>query len=86
MSMSLTRRLQVLIDDERYSALEREAGRTGRSVGAVVREALDDRLGSVRPDAREAGARLLAAPPASVGEPDDLALELAALAERFPPA
>ena len=86
MSMSLTRRLQVLIDDERHGALEREAARTGRSVGAVVREALDDRLGLARPNARGAGARLLAAPPAPVGEPDELAAELAALGDRFPPA
>lgn len=56
---SLTRRLQVLVDDERHSALEREAARTGRSVGAVVRAALDDHLGLERPHARGAGARLI---------------------------
>ena len=75
LSMSLTRRLQVLVDPERHAALEREAARTGRSVGAVVREALDERLGLTAPHAHGAGARLLAAPPAPVGEPDGLAAE-----------
>ena len=42
--MSLTRRLQVLIDDDRAEALEREAARADISVGALVREAIDERL------------------------------------------
>lgn len=37
----LTRRTQVLLDDERYARLERRARETDRSVGAVIREAID---------------------------------------------
>jgi len=86
MLMSLTRRLQVLVDEERHAALEREAARSGKSVGAVVRSALDEHLGLERPEARGAGARLLSAPPSPVGEPEELADELASLSTRFPPA
>lgn len=37
----LERRLQVLIDAERYASLEQESRSTGRSVGSIVRSALD---------------------------------------------
>lgn len=37
----LTRRTQVLLDEERYARLERRAAETERSVGAVIREAID---------------------------------------------
>lgn len=63
MSMSrLNRRLQVLLDDERYYLLEREAARRGAPVASVVREAVD-RLLAEGTDRRTAGDRLLAAPP-----------------------
>ncbi len=38
---ALERRLQVLIDDERFARLEAESRGTGRSVGAIVRGAID---------------------------------------------
>lgn len=38
---ALEHRLQVLINDELKAALERESRATGRSVGAVVREAIE---------------------------------------------
>lgn len=38
---ALTRRTQVLLDEERYARLERRAGETNRSIAAVVREAID---------------------------------------------
>lgn len=42
MSMAtLTRRLQVLLDAERFARLEREAARRGSSVATLVREAID---------------------------------------------
>lgn len=45
MSMSvLDRRVQLLLDPEQYEQLEREAARTGRSVAAVIREAIGARL------------------------------------------
>ncbi len=37
----VTRRLQILIDEERYARLEREARRSHRSVAAAIREAID---------------------------------------------
>jgi 16S rRNA U516 pseudouridylate synthase RsuA-like enzyme len=37
----LTRRLQVLIDEGRYSRLERQARQRGTSVATLVREAID---------------------------------------------
>lgn len=47
MSMSiLERRLQILIDNERYALLENEATRRGASVATVVREAIDAHFGS----------------------------------------
>ena len=42
MSM-LARRLQVLIDEQRWARLQNEAHRRKVSVGTVVREAIDER-------------------------------------------
>ncbi len=41
---TLSRRTQLLLDDERHRRLEEEARRTGRSIGALVREAIDVRF------------------------------------------
>ena len=38
---TLTRRLQVLLDEDRYARLERQANRRGTSVATLVREAID---------------------------------------------
>ncbi|MFP5345575.1 MAG: CopG family transcriptional regulator [Actinomycetes bacterium] len=57
---AMEHRLQLRLDDERYAAVEAEARRSGRSVAAVIREAIDYRY---LPDAarrRQAGRRLLA--------------------------
>lgn len=40
----LERRLQILLDQERYDRVSAEARRSGRSVAAVIREALDVHL------------------------------------------
>lgn len=40
----MERRLQLLLDQRRYALLEREATRSGRSVSAVIREAIDHRF------------------------------------------
>jgi Ribbon-helix-helix protein, copG family len=68
----LTRRLQVLIDDERYERLRREAERTGAPVGAIVRAAIDERFaaGVDRQERRAAARRLLTASQPSGREPD----------------
>ncbi len=74
MHMSLlTRRTQLLLDEERYAKLERRAAQTGRSVAAIIREAIDEKLGHDGDEARRRGAvrDLLAAPaPAYEREPD----------------
>jgi hypothetical protein len=68
----LNRRLQVLVDDDRYERLRRESERTGAPIGAIVRAAIDHRLaGAVDLDERRAAARrLLEAPPPPGPEPD----------------
>lgn len=40
----LERRLQILLDQERFAKVEEEAARSGRSVAAVIREAIDLRF------------------------------------------
>jgi hypothetical protein len=63
MHMSLTRRTQILLDDARYERLRAEAEESGRSVGSIIREAIDERLARDDERRREAGRRLLAASP-----------------------
>lgn len=43
----LSERLQILVSPEQRQRLEHEASRRGASVGSVVREAIDARLGTV---------------------------------------
>jgi hypothetical protein len=61
----LNRRLQVLVDDERYARLARESERIGAPVGELVRRAIDHEFpGSGNRTERErAGRELLAMPP-----------------------
>lgn len=47
MHISLTRRTQLLLDEERYRRLQQEADVTGRSVAAIIRDAIDARLEEV---------------------------------------
>lgn len=42
----MARRLQLLLDDERYRLVSEEAERTGNSVAAVIRGAIDVRFES----------------------------------------
>ncbi|MGH7692676.1 MAG: antitoxin [Candidatus Dormibacteria bacterium] len=72
----LSRRLQVLIDDSRWSRLEREAGRRGVSIGMLVREALDERFPGDADERRAALQSVLAAVPMDVPDPDGLRAEL----------
>jgi hypothetical protein len=68
----LTRRLQVLIDEDRYQRLRRESDRTGAPVGAIVRSAIDEKLGPAadREAMRAALDRILGAPRLAGREPD----------------
>lgn len=53
----LERRLQILLDQERYALVESEALLSGRSVAAVIREAIDLRFSAdvtLRPHAAAA--------------------------------
>jgi hypothetical protein len=81
MSM-LSRRLQVLIDEDRWSRLEREAGRRGVSVGTVVREAIDERFPGDGDERRTALQAVLDAEPMVVPDPAALREELEAIRAR----
>lgn len=61
----LNRRLQVLVDDERYERLARESARLGAPVGELVRRAIDHEFPGVgdRTERERAGRELLALPP-----------------------
>lgn len=87
--MALTRRTQILLDDERHEALQRRSAATGESIGELIRHAIDelyagraerDRAAAERRE--QALERFLAAPPLPVGEWVDVEEELEALYER----
>jgi hypothetical protein len=61
----LNRRLQVLVDDERYERLSRESERIGAPVGELVRRAIDHEFPGAGDDTERerAGRELLAMPP-----------------------
>lgn len=82
MSMSLDRRLQVLLDEERHRRLSEVAAERGVSVATVVREAIDRGLPTSERRRRTAGRRVLEAPDMPVPEPDELIAELEALRGR----
>ncbi|HEX8804695.1 MAG TPA: CopG family transcriptional regulator [Acidimicrobiales bacterium] len=65
-------RLQILVEPEQRRALEREAERTGLSVGALIRQAIDEHLGAPTPGDRRAAVGRLAARSAPHVEPDEL--------------
>jgi predicted DNA-binding protein len=69
MSMSaLTRRLQILLDEDRYARIERLARRRGASVATIVREAIDAAFPDDVPDRAEAARRVLDAEPIQVSD------------------
>ncbi|MGH2866661.1 MAG: ribbon-helix-helix protein, CopG family [Solirubrobacteraceae bacterium] len=83
MSMRLDRRLQVLLDEERYERLHEVAQARGVSVATVVREAIDNGLATPRGRRLSAAARILDADDMPVpADPDVLRAELHAAHER----
>lgn len=76
MHMSLDRRLQILLDEDRHARLVAVARERGVSVATVVREAID--RGLPAPDARRRAAarRILATEPIPAPDPEDLVREL----------
>ncbi|GAC1326290.1 MAG: antitoxin VapB7 [Mycobacteriales bacterium] len=78
----MDRRLQLLLDEERYRRVSSLARERGTSVAAVIREAIDRGLPS--PDRRRAaaGRRVLDAEPMRVAAVAELVAELAQLRSR----
>lgn len=76
------RRLQLLLDEDRYERVSAVARERQISVAAVIREAID--RGLPAPSRRRAAAaeRILTADPSPVGEVDELVLELRELRGR----
>jgi hypothetical protein len=71
----LDRRVQILLDEERYQKVAREARRRGVSIAAVIRDALDQ-LPADAEVRRSAVDAILAAKPMSVpADPAELRRE-----------
>jgi hypothetical protein len=79
----LDHRLQILLDDERYRKVAREAERRGISIAALIREALD-RLPTEVEVRRAAIDAILESEPMPVPiDPAELRRELDAAHDRF---
>lgn len=81
----MTRRLQVLLDEDRYRRLEQAARRRGASVATLVREALDRTYGPAGPDAAQAADRFLERAPLDLGDWGAAKDDIEAGYERTPP-
>lgn len=66
----MERRMQVLLDHERFERLAREAKRRGQSVGATVRDAIDMLLDDDADKRMSARRDLLRAPTSAAAEPE----------------
>jgi plasmid stability protein len=67
-STLLTRRTQLLLDDELHQRLRETAAQRGISMGALIREAIDEKLSSVQDARAQAIDKLLAAKPMPVDD------------------
>jgi hypothetical protein len=65
-SPSLTRRTQLLLDDELHRRLREIAAQRGISMGALIREAIDEKLASTQDARAQALQELLDAEPMPV--------------------
>ena len=83
MSM-LTRRLQVLLDEDRWSRLQREADRRKVPVATLVREAIDELFPADRELRQAALQAILDAEVMNVPDPSALREELQALRDDKP--
>lgn len=72
----LTRRLQILIDERRYEALDREARRTGKSIAELIRTSVDTVYGVDRTARGRAVEDFLAAEPMSVEDWDQMKADM----------
>lgn len=73
---TMTHRLQLLIDEERFGLLERESRRSGRPIAELIREAVDARYGIDVAARRAAYEQLVAAEPMPVDDWDVMKQEL----------
>ncbi len=64
----LTRRTQLLLDDELHERLRQIAAERGVSLGALIREAIDEKLASMHESRSKAFAKLLEAEPMPVDD------------------
>jgi hypothetical protein len=72
----LDRRLQVLLDKDRYDRLAAEARARGTSVASIVRDAIDKAFPTTSAAKRAAGRRILEAPDMPVPSVEGLRREL----------
>ncbi len=73
----MTRRLQILLDEDRYQRVAAAARARGTSVATVIREVIDRGLPADDDERATALQRILSAEPASVPDaPADLVAEL----------
>lgn len=82
MSMSMDRRLQVLLDKDRHDRLAAIAEERGVSVATVVRDAIDRGLPDLADRRRKAGQRLLDSPDMQVPDLPEMLEELEQLRAR----
>jgi predicted DNA-binding protein len=66
--MALTRRSQLLLDDELHARLRECAASRGISMGALIREAIEEKLSHADDTHVQAIEELLTADPLAVGE------------------
>lgn len=64
----LTRRTQLLLDDDLHRRLREIASQRGISIGALIREAIDEKLSGVQETRAQAIDELLAAEPMPVDD------------------
>lgn len=76
MCMAMERRLQILLDEERYKRVRAHARERRMSVGAVIREAIDRSIPTDAARRRAAARAILAAPKMHVPDPEELKREL----------
>lgn len=65
---SLNRRTQLLLDDDLHRRLREIATQRGISLGALIREAIDEKLASMHDSRSRAFAKLLEAEPMPVDD------------------
>lgn len=76
MCMPMTRRLQLLLDEQRYHRIAAIAAKERRSVASVIRDAIDEKTGSTSMERARAWAVIHSASPMDVGDPAELRAEI----------